>query len=60
MGMLWKIQKICSTVGTKILEIDEEVSEIIDAKVGNPQKSTSKNTSISSIVSNKRIMFKFG
>ena len=41
MGMLWKIQKICSTMGTKIFEIDEEMSEI-DAKVGNPQNSTSK------------------
>ena len=42
MGMLWKIQKICSTMGTKIFEIDEKMSEIIDAKVGNPQNSTSK------------------
>ena len=42
MGMLWKIQKICSTMGTKFFEIDEEMSEIIDAKVGNPQNSTSK------------------
>ena len=42
MGMLWKIQKICSTMGTKNFEIDEEMSEIIDAKVGNPQNSTSK------------------
>ena len=29
-------------MGTKIFEIDEEMSEIIDAKVGNPQNSTSK------------------
>ena len=36
MGMLWKIQKICSTMGKKNFEIDEEMSEIIDAKVGNP------------------------
>ena len=28
-------------MGTKIFEIDEEISEIIDAKVGNPQNSTS-------------------
>ena len=28
-------------MGTKIFEIDEEMSEIIDAKVGNPQNSTS-------------------
>ena len=40
--MLWKIQKICSTMGTKIFEIDEEMPEKIDAKVGNPQNSTSK------------------
>ena len=39
--MLWKIQEICSKMGTKIFEIDEEMSEIIDAKVGNPQNSTS-------------------
>ena len=40
--MLWKIQEICSKMGIKLLEIDEEVTEIIDAKVGNPQNSTSK------------------
>ena len=34
--------EICSTMGTKNFEIDEEMSEIIDAKVGNPQNSTSK------------------
>ena len=37
LGMLWKIQEICSKMGTNIFEIDEEMSEIIDAKVGNPQ-----------------------
>ena len=42
MGMLWKIQEICNKMGTIIFEIDEEMSEIIDAKVGNPQNSTSK------------------
>ena len=41
MGMLWKIQEICSKMGTKKIEIDEKMSEIIDAKVGNPQNSTS-------------------
>ena len=40
--MLWKIQEICSKMGTKFFEIDEKMSEIIDAKVGNPQNSTSK------------------
>ena len=39
--MLWKIQEICSKMGTKLFEIDEKMSEIIDAKVGNPQNSTS-------------------
>ena len=39
--MLWKIQEICSKMGTKIFKIDEKMSEIIDAKVGNPQNSTS-------------------
>ena len=39
--MLWKIQEIFSKMGTKIFEIDEKMSEIIDAKVGNPQNSTS-------------------
>ena len=34
--MLWKIQEICSKISTKIFEIDEEMSEITDAKVGNP------------------------
>ena len=37
----WKIQEICSKMGTKFFEIDEEMSEIIDAKVGNSQNSTS-------------------
>ena len=40
--MRWKIQDICSKMVTKIFEVDEEMSEIIDAKVGNPQNSTSK------------------
>ena len=40
--MLWKIQEICSKMGTRIFKIDEEMSEIIAAKVGNPQNSTSK------------------
>ena len=38
--MLWKIQEIFSKISTKIFEIDEEMPEIIDAKVGNPQNST--------------------
>ena len=35
--MLWKIQEICSKMGTKFFEIDEKMFEIIDAKVGKPQ-----------------------
>ena len=42
MGVFWKIQEICSKMGTRIFKIDEDMSEIIDAKVGNPQISTSK------------------
>ena len=42
--MLWKIQEICSKMGTKIFEIDEEMPEIIDAKVGNPQNSARKKS----------------
>ena len=42
--MLWKIQEICSKIGTKIFEIDEEMPEIIDAKVGNPQNSARKKS----------------
>ena len=40
--MLWKIQEICSKMGTKIIEIDEVMSVIIHAKGGNPQNSTGK------------------
>ena len=40
--MLWKIQEICSKMGTNIFGIDEEMAETIAAKVGNPQNSTSK------------------
>ena len=39
--MIWKIQDICSKMGTEIFEIDEKMSGIIDAKVGNSQNSTS-------------------
>ena len=40
--LFWKIQEFSSMMGTRILKIDEEMSEIIDAKVGNPQNSTRK------------------
>ena len=42
LGVFWKIQEICSKMGTRIFKIDEEMSKKIDAKVGNPQNSTSK------------------
>ena len=35
--MFWKIQEICSKMGTQIFKIEGELSEIIDPKVGNPQ-----------------------
>ena len=31
--MLWKIQEICSKMGTQIFEIDGEMNEIIEPKV---------------------------
>ena len=40
--MLGKIQENWSKMGTRIFKIDEEMAEIINAKVGNPQNSTSK------------------
>ena len=36
LGVFWKIQEICSKMGTRILKIDLEMTEIIDPKVGNP------------------------
>ena len=42
LGMLGKIQENWSKMGTRIFKIDEEMSKIIDAKVGNPQNSTRK------------------
>ena len=35
--MFWKIQEICSKMGTRIFKIEGELPEIIDPKVGNPQ-----------------------
>ena len=40
--MLGKIQENWRKMGTRIFKIDEEMSKIIDAKVGNPQNSTRK------------------
>ena len=33
-----KIQEICTKIGTRIFEIDPEMTEKIELKVGNPQK----------------------
>ena len=40
--MLGKIQENCINMGTIDFKTDEEMSEIIDTKVGNPQYSTRK------------------
>ena len=34
-----KIQEICTKIGTRIFKIDQEMTEKIEHKVGNPQKS---------------------
>ena len=36
LGVFWKIQEICSKMGTRILKIDLEMTEIIDTKDGKP------------------------
>ena len=46
MQMLWefyKIQEICSKIGTRIFKIDQEMTEKIELKVGTPQKSEAEN-----------------
>ena len=43
LGVFWKIQEICSKMGTRILKIDLEMTEIIDPKVGNPQYKEAKS-----------------
>ena len=42
-GAFWKIQEFCSKMGTRILKIDLEMTEIIDPKVGNPQYNEAKS-----------------
>ena len=44
--MLWKIQEICSKMGTNFFGIDEEMAEIIAAGVGNPKIQQAKNEPI--------------
>ena len=36
LGEFWKIQEICYMIGTRILKINSEIAEIIDAKVATP------------------------
>ena len=38
LGGFQKIQEICTKIGTRILKIDQEMTEKIELKVGNPQK----------------------
>ena len=46
LGVFWKIQEICNKMGTRICKIVEEMSEIIEHKVGNPKNSVSRNWAI--------------
>ena len=46
LGVFWKIQEICNKMGTRICKIVEEMSEIIERKVGNPKNSVSRNWAI--------------
>ena len=46
LGVFWKIQEICNQMGTRICKIVEEMSEIIEPKVGNPKNSFSRNWAI--------------
>ena len=43
LGVFWKIQEICSKMGTRILKIALEMTEIIDPKVGNPLEKKAKS-----------------
>ena len=43
LGVFWKIQEICSKMGTRILKIALKMTEIIDPKVGNPLKKETKS-----------------
>ena len=43
LGVFWKIQEICNKMGTRICKIVEDMSEVIEPKVGNPQNSTNQN-----------------
>ena len=46
LGVFKKIQEICNKMGTRICKIVQEMSEIIEPKVGNPKNSVSRNWAI--------------
>ena len=46
LGVFWKIQEICNKMGTRICKMVEEMSEIIERKVGNPKNLVSRNWAI--------------
>ena len=46
LGLFWKILEIYNKMGTRICKIIEEMSEVIEPKVGNPKKSVSRNWAI--------------
>ena len=41
-----KIQEICTKIGTRILKIDQEMTEKIELKVGNSPKNKAENRPI--------------
>ena len=41
--MFKKIQKICTKIGTRIFKIDQEMTEKIELKVGNPPRNEAEN-----------------
>ena len=41
--MFLKIQEICTKIGTRIFKIDQEMTEKIELKVGNPPKNKAEN-----------------
>ena len=55
LGVFWKIQEICNKMGTRICKIVEEMSEIIEHKVGNP-KNFSQSTEIKPLSATPEIL----
>ena len=46
LGVFWKVQEICNKMGIIICKIFEDMSKIIEPKVGNPKNSVSRNWAI--------------